>query len=103
MSQSYGKLKGGTTDEAFQEQCFLWERGALVGLFLTLKTFYKHKKWCETLNEKLKKKESYCFEERYVSVSSSLAAAVEAMAIMNAVKLTMLSLIVLFLIYLAIR
>ena len=30
MSQSQG-FKGGTTDEAFQEQCFLWERAASVG------------------------------------------------------------------------
>ena len=34
MSQSH-RIKGGTTDEVFkalQEQCFLWERGAPVGL-----------------------------------------------------------------------
>ena len=103
MSQSYGKLKGGTTDEAFQEQCFLWERGALVGLFFNFKDFLQAQEMMLNTEWKVKKKESYCFEERYVSVSSSLAAAVEAMAIMNAVKLTMLSLIVLFLIYLAIR
>ena len=30
MSQSHN-IKGGTTDEAFEEQCFLWERGAAVG------------------------------------------------------------------------
>ena len=30
MSQSH-RIKGGTTGEAFQEQCFLWERGAPVG------------------------------------------------------------------------
>ena len=30
MSQSHG-IKGGTTDEVFQEQCFLQERGAFVG------------------------------------------------------------------------
>ena len=30
MSQIHG-IKGGTTDEEFQEQCFLWERGASVG------------------------------------------------------------------------
>ena len=35
MSQSNG-IKGGTTDEVFQEQCFLWERGAPVGLDLGL-------------------------------------------------------------------
>ena len=29
MSQS-NRIKGGTTDEVFQEQCFLWERGAPV-------------------------------------------------------------------------
>ena len=32
-----------TTDEAFMEQCFLWERGASVGADLNLKTFYMHK------------------------------------------------------------
>ena len=26
------RINGGTTDEAFQEQCFLWERGALVSM-----------------------------------------------------------------------
>ena len=31
MSQSH-VTKGGTTDEAFQEQCFLWERGASAGV-----------------------------------------------------------------------
>ena len=31
MSQSH-VIKGGTTDEAFQEQCFLWESGASVGV-----------------------------------------------------------------------
>ena len=30
MSQSH-RIKGWTTDEAFEEQCFLWERGASVG------------------------------------------------------------------------
>ena len=30
MSQSH-RIKGGTTDEVFQEQCFVWERGASVG------------------------------------------------------------------------
>ena len=30
MSQNH-RIKGKTTDEAFQEQCFLWERGASVG------------------------------------------------------------------------
>ena len=29
MSESH-RIKGGTTDEAFQEQCFLWEKGASV-------------------------------------------------------------------------
>ena len=34
-------MKGETTDEALQEQCFLWERGAPVGLdYLTIKTIY---------------------------------------------------------------
>ena len=46
MSQSH-RIKGGTTGEAFQEQCFLWETGALTladfGTFLTIETFYMHK------------------------------------------------------------
>ena len=29
MSQSH-RMNGGTADEAFQEWCFLWERGASV-------------------------------------------------------------------------
>ena len=37
MSQSH-RIKGGTTDEVFKEQCFLWERGASVGAdFLSFK------------------------------------------------------------------
>ena len=32
MSQSHG-IKGEITNEAYQEQCFLWERGASVGAF----------------------------------------------------------------------
>ena len=32
MSQSH-RIKGGATGEAFQERCFLWERGASVELF----------------------------------------------------------------------
>lgn len=31
MSQSH-KIKGRATEEAFREQCFLWERGAAVGV-----------------------------------------------------------------------
>lgn len=32
------------TDEAFREQCFLWETGAPVGVvFLTFKALYMHK------------------------------------------------------------
>ena len=38
MSQSHG-IKGRTTDEAFQEQCFLWERGAPVSLVIGLFKF----------------------------------------------------------------
>ena len=33
------ELKGGTTEEVFQEQCFLWERGASVGAELDLFSF----------------------------------------------------------------
>lgn len=31
MSQSH-KIKGGTTDEALEEQCFVWERGVSGGV-----------------------------------------------------------------------
>ena len=52
MSQSQG-IKGGSTDEAFQEQCFL--RGAFVGLdfdfFFTFNIFYMHKHILNTLRE----------------------------------------------------
>lgn len=27
-------IRGWTTDEAFQEPCFLWESGAFLGLFV---------------------------------------------------------------------
>ena len=46
MSQSHW-IKGGSADEAFLEQCFLWETGASVGLdfdLLTFKIFYEGKK-----------------------------------------------------------
>ena len=47
MSQSH-KIKGGATDEVFEEQCFLWESGASVNFFfspfLTLQIFYIHKR-----------------------------------------------------------
>lgn len=46
-SQNHG-IRGGATDEAFQEQRFLWERGASVGVefhfFLTFKISHTHKK-----------------------------------------------------------
>ena len=32
-------IKGGTTIDAFQEQCFLWERGASVDVDLDLFNF----------------------------------------------------------------
>ena len=40
MSQSH-RVRGETTDEAFQEQCFLWERGASVGAEFGLFNFPK--------------------------------------------------------------
>ena len=39
MSQS-NRIEGGTADEAFQDQCFLWERGASVGADLDLFNFH---------------------------------------------------------------
>ena len=38
MSQS-PQIKGGAADEAFQEQRFLWERGASAGADFNLSTF----------------------------------------------------------------
>ena len=38
MSRSH-RIKGKNNDEAFQGQCFVWERGATFG-FLTFKIFY---------------------------------------------------------------
>ena len=44
-------LKGGATDEAFQEQCFLWERGVSVGVdfeisrpFKCMRLYIKHRR-----------------------------------------------------------
>ena len=56
-SKTLDTIKGGITDEAFQEQCFLWERGASADsdLFLTFKIFYIHK---NLLNTKRKKPKS---------------------------------------------
>ena len=51
MSQSHG-IKGGTTDDTFQELCVLWESGASVGVDIYLKTFktiHMHKKLYNTL------------------------------------------------------
>ena len=47
MQRGVTELKGRTTDEAFREQCFMWEKGASVGpdffFFLSFKIFYMHK------------------------------------------------------------
>ena len=56
MSQSHG-IKGGTTDGAFQEQGFLWERAASVGVDFNLFTFknvYMHKNRYNTWTERIK-------------------------------------------------
>ena len=40
MSWCHG-IKGGTAEEAFNVQCFLWERGASIGVdFIPFKIFY---------------------------------------------------------------
>ena len=65
MSQSQG-MKGGATEEAFQVQWFLWERGAPVfdqicG-FLTFKTHYMHRNLYDTLKDREnKQKAEYVF------------------------------------------
>ena len=38
MPQNH-RIKGWTTDEAFQEQCFLWERGASISALFDLFNF----------------------------------------------------------------
>ena len=38
MSQSPG-IKGGITEEAYQDKCFFWERGASVGVDINLFNF----------------------------------------------------------------
>ena len=40
MLSQNNRIKGPTTDVAFQEQCFLWERGASAGVDFDL---YTHK------------------------------------------------------------
>ena len=50
MTQING-IKGGGSDEAFQEQCLMCERGASVGLdfdFLNFKVFFMHKNMYKT-------------------------------------------------------
>ena len=48
MSQSH-RIEGGTTDEAFQEHCFLWEKGASDEAF---KIFDMNKNLYKTLKER---------------------------------------------------
>ena len=66
MSRSHW-IKGGTTDEAFQDQGFLWERGASVCadffFFMSFEIFHMHKdpsyvkQW--VMGRKQKRKASY--------------------------------------------
>ena len=54
MSPSHG-IKGGTTDEAFKEQCFLLERGVSVDVHFELWTFnifYMYKNLFNTLKDR---------------------------------------------------
>ena len=59
MSLSH-RIKGRTTDEAFQVQCFLWERVAHVGadfaLVLTSQIFYLHENQHNILTKREKMK-----------------------------------------------
>ena len=55
-------MKSQTTDEVFQEQCFLWERGASVVVdfdYSTLKTFYMYKNQSETLKDMKKNEKAH--------------------------------------------
>ena len=57
MSQSHGS-KSGTADEAFQEECFLWDRGASVGADLDLfkpSRYFTLTRSFDMLNERGKK------------------------------------------------
>ena len=49
MSQSH-TIKGGTSDEAFVEQCFLWKTVRTFN-FLAFKIFHVRKKICNTQKE----------------------------------------------------
>ena len=53
MSGSH-RIKGGTTDEEFQEQCFLWEEELLLvqTYIWTFRTFYTHKNLYNSLKER---------------------------------------------------
>ena len=55
MSQCHG-IKGKTTDEAFQEQFFQWERGddSSAVTFFSFHVFYMRKKMYKTLKESKK-------------------------------------------------
>ena len=45
------RVKDKTIDEAFQEQCILWERGAPVGVDWDLFNFYMHRNIYSTLKK----------------------------------------------------
>ena len=66
MSGGHG-IKGGTTDEVFQEHCFLCEWGAPFVLDfeqLTVKIFYMHKNLCKTLKERKNTNQNWYFKQR---------------------------------------
>ena len=54
MTQWRSDVMSAIADEAFQDQCFLWETGAPIH-FLTIKMFYKHPHQYNTLKEWKKK------------------------------------------------
>ena len=56
-----------TTDEPFQEQCFLWQRGALIDVDFDLfnyKKFNVHKNWYNTRKEKKKQTKKKALSKR---------------------------------------
>lgn len=56
-----------TTDEPFQEQCFLWQRGALIDVDFDLfnyKKFYVHKNWYNTRKERKKQTKKKSIEQK---------------------------------------
>lgn len=77
MQQSHeikGGATGGATDEAFQEQCFLWETGASVGADFDQDLLHAQEKAVNnTLKEMGKKKGTYNMSPLKLSQRTDIA------------------------------